>query len=102
MTTSPLEIIQAVERQIRAEVNMGMETLETSCASNLLTLQNRIRMMGKTVPMEQVTVALEHLGRDDGVFNQHQRRDIAETVKFLAHSEYITGQIIKVDGGRSL
>ena len=29
-------------------------------------------------------------------------KDIAETVKFLAHSEYITGQIIKVDGGRSL
>ena len=29
-------------------------------------------------------------------------QDIAEVVKFLAHSEYITGQIIKVDGGRSL
>ena len=29
-------------------------------------------------------------------------KDIAETVKFLAHSEYITGQIIRVDGGRSL
>ena len=29
-------------------------------------------------------------------------KDIANTVKFLAHSEYITGQIIKVDGGRSL
>ena len=29
-------------------------------------------------------------------------KDIAETVKFLAGSEYITGQIIKVDGGRSL
>ena len=29
-------------------------------------------------------------------------QDIAEAVKFLAHSEYITGQIIKVDGGRSL
>ena len=29
-------------------------------------------------------------------------KDIAETVKFLADSEYITGQIIKVDGGRSL
>jgi pteridine reductase len=29
-------------------------------------------------------------------------KDIAEAVKFLAHSDYITGQIIKVDGGRSL
>ena len=29
-------------------------------------------------------------------------KDIANSVKFLAHSEYITGQIIKVDGGRSL
>ena len=28
-------------------------------------------------------------------------QDIAEAVKFLAHSEYITGQVIKVDGGRS-
>jgi len=29
-------------------------------------------------------------------------KDIANTVEFLAHSEYITGQIIKVDGGKSL
>ena len=29
-------------------------------------------------------------------------KDIAEAVKFIADSEYITGQIIKVDGGRSL
>ena len=29
-------------------------------------------------------------------------KDIADAVSFLAHSEYITGQIIKVDGGRSL
>ena len=29
-------------------------------------------------------------------------KDIANAVKFLAYSEYITGQIIKVDGGRSL
>ena len=29
-------------------------------------------------------------------------RDISEAVKFLAKSNYITGQIIKVDGGRSL
>tara|TARA_B100001027_G_scaffold141838_1_gene98683 strand:- start:1781 stop:2506 length:726 start_codon:yes stop_codon:yes gene_type:complete len=29
-------------------------------------------------------------------------KDIANAVKFLANSEYITGQIIKVDGGRSL
>ena len=29
-------------------------------------------------------------------------KDIAEAVKFLAESDYITGQIIKVDGGRSL
>ncbi len=29
-------------------------------------------------------------------------KDIAEAVYFLAHSDYITGQIIKVDGGRSL
>ena len=29
-------------------------------------------------------------------------KDIAEAVKFLASSKYITGQIIKVDGGRSL
>ena len=29
-------------------------------------------------------------------------KDIANAVKFLAHSAYITGQIIKVDGGRSL
>ena len=29
-------------------------------------------------------------------------KDIAEAVNFLAHSQYIPGQIIKVDGGRSL
>ena len=29
-------------------------------------------------------------------------KDIADAVSFLARSEYITGQIIKVDGGRSL
>ena len=29
-------------------------------------------------------------------------KDIANAVKFLANSEYITGQTIKVDGGRSL
>ena len=29
-------------------------------------------------------------------------KDIAQAVKFLAQSQYITGQIIKVDGGRSL
>ena len=29
-------------------------------------------------------------------------KDIANTVEFLAHSKYITGQIIKVDGGKSL
>ena len=29
-------------------------------------------------------------------------KDIAEAVRFLAYSDYITGQIIKVDGGRSL
>ena len=29
-------------------------------------------------------------------------KDIAKAVKFLANSEYITGQTIKVDGGRSL
>ena len=29
-------------------------------------------------------------------------KDIAQAVNFLAHSQYITGQIIKVDGGRSL
>ena len=29
-------------------------------------------------------------------------KDIANTVKFLAHSEYVTGQTIKVDGGKSL
>lgn len=29
-------------------------------------------------------------------------KDIANAVKFLAYSEYITGQIIKIDGGKSL
>ena len=29
-------------------------------------------------------------------------QDIAEAVKFLAHCEYITGQVVKVDGARSL
>ena len=29
-------------------------------------------------------------------------KDIAEAVKFLESSDYITGQIIKIDGGRSL
>ena len=29
-------------------------------------------------------------------------KDIANAIKFLAHSKYITGQIIKVDGGKSL
>ena len=39
------------------------------------------------------TIPLKRMGSE---------KDIAETVKFLAVSEYITGQIIKVDGGRSL
>ena len=39
------------------------------------------------------TIPLKRMGSE---------KDIAETVKFLAYSEYITGQIIKVDGGRSL
>ena len=29
-------------------------------------------------------------------------KDIAQAVKFVADAKYITGQIIKVDGGRSL
>ena len=29
-------------------------------------------------------------------------KDIANAVKFLVNATYITGQIIKVDGGRSL
>ena len=29
-------------------------------------------------------------------------KDIANAVKFLANARYVTGQIIKVDGGRSL
>ena len=29
-------------------------------------------------------------------------KDIANAVKFVASSKYMTGQIIKVDGGRSL
>ncbi|MDA9903560.1 3-oxoacyl-ACP synthase [Gammaproteobacteria bacterium] len=29
-------------------------------------------------------------------------KDIASTVKFVVGSKYMTGQIIKVDGGRSL
>ena len=39
------------------------------------------------------TIPLKRMGSE---------KDIAEAVKFLANSEYITGQIIKVDGGRSL
>ena len=33
---------------------------------------------------------------------QGKPRDIAETVVFLAESDYITGQIINIDGGRTL
>ena len=29
-------------------------------------------------------------------------KDIANTVKFVVSSKYMTGQVIKVDGGRSL
>ena len=39
------------------------------------------------------SIPLKRMGSD---------KDIAEAVNFLAHSQYITGQIIKVDGGRSL
>ena len=39
------------------------------------------------------TIPLKRMGSE---------KDIADAVSFLAHSEYITGQIIKVDGGRSL
>ena len=39
------------------------------------------------------TIPLKRMGSE---------KDIANAVKFLAHSEYITGQTIKVDGGRSL
>ena len=39
------------------------------------------------------TIPLKRMGSE---------KDIANAVKFLANSEYITGQIIKVDGGRSL
>ena len=33
---------------------------------------------------------------------QGSRNDIAEAVLFLADSKYITGEIINIDGGRSL
>jgi pteridine reductase len=33
---------------------------------------------------------------------QGKPEDIAETVLFLVESEYITGQIINIDGGRTL
>ncbi len=33
---------------------------------------------------------------------QGSPQDIADTVLFLANSEYITGQIINIDGGRTL
>ena len=33
---------------------------------------------------------------------QGSPQDIADTVLFLAHSDYITGQIINIDGGRTL
>ncbi len=39
------------------------------------------------------TIPLKRMGSE---------KDIANAVKFLANSEYITGQTIKVDGGRSL
>ena len=39
------------------------------------------------------TIPLKRMGSE---------KDIANAVKFLAYSEYITGQTIKVDGGRSL
>ncbi len=29
-------------------------------------------------------------------------KDIAQAVKFVAGAKYITGQVIKIDGGRSL
>jgi pteridine reductase len=33
---------------------------------------------------------------------QGSPQDIADTVLFLANSNYITGQIINIDGGRTL
>ena len=33
---------------------------------------------------------------------QGSPQDIADTVLFLANSQYITGQIINIDGGRTL
>ena len=33
---------------------------------------------------------------------QGSPQDIADTVLFLAKSDYITGQIINIDGGRTL
>lgn len=61
-------------------------------------------------PSEQTTVVMPTLTEQDkaGILAQiplghlGQPTDIAQTVLFLATSSYITGQILAVDGGRSL
>ena len=69
---------------------MGLSSQESACGATLPTLIARLRQHGKTVPMEQATAAMEYLGSDTvtHVFNQPQRKEIAEIVKSIRHSNY--------------
>ena len=89
VSLSPIDSIKAFERSIVAEVKMGLMSMESACGTNLAVLLARIRHMGKTVPMEQVTNAIEYLTDDRGTFNALQRKEVAETVKSVRKSHIV-------------
>ena len=89
MQVSPVDTIKAIEKNVLAEVKMGLSELEPACGNALPTLLQRIRQMGQTVPMDQVTDALEYLTEEHNTFNLPQRREIAEVVKQSQKSEIV-------------
>ena len=60
MQVSPVDTIKAIEKNVLAEVKMGLSELELAYGNALPTLLQRIRQMGQTVRMDQVTDALEY------------------------------------------
>ena len=60
MQVSPVDTIKAIEKHVLAEVKMGLSELEPACGNALPTVLQRIRQMGQTVPMDQVTDGVPH------------------------------------------
>ena len=84
----------------------GLETITKSLARELAP-EITVNAIAPGAMLEPPGVTWTEEQKEKVVSNIPLKRmgseeDIANTVKFLVSSKYITGQIIKVDGGRSL